>query len=51
MRMNKIKNLSESELNRVFSKQIAPGICKRSALKMIAGGLSIEEIYQSLTYN
>lgn len=51
MREYNIKNFSNSELNRVFKNTVGPGICKRSALRMIDDGLTIDEIYKSLVYS
>lgn len=51
MREQNIKDFSNSELDRVFRNTVGPGICKRSALRMIKDGLTIDEIYKSLVYN
>jgi len=43
---HKIKNFTESELDRVFSEVVAPNFCINVAKHLIFKGLTIEKLYQ-----
>ena len=47
MREKEIIDFSESEINRVFCECVSPSACKRAVNKMLADGLSLQEIYAS----
>ena len=42
---HKIKDFSDAELDRVFSSVVAPRHCKREMLRMVAGGLTLADVY------